>query len=125
LVHHWIACHGIPLHITSDCCAQFTSSLWTALSHLLGCTVWQTTAYHPRVNGVVERFHHRLKAVLKARLTTPAWLHELPVVLLAIRTTPKQELGCAPAELVYGFPLRLPGEFFGAASLQRADFVLV
>ena len=47
--------------ITSDRGAQFTSSLWAALCSLLNIQHKQTTAYHPQSNGVVERFHRRLK----------------------------------------------------------------
>ena len=37
-------------------------------------------------------------------------------MLLGLRSAPKDDLGCAPAELVYGTTLRLPGEFFEAAA---------
>ncbi|KAI0241039.1 hypothetical protein LSAT2_002963, partial [Lamellibrachia satsuma] len=39
------------------------------------------------------------------------WLDELPWVLLGIRTAPKEDLGCSSAELVYGAPLTVPGDF--------------
>ena len=55
-----------------------------------------------------------LKASLKARLTGPDWMDELPLVLLGLRSVPKEDLGCAPSELVYGTTIRLPGEFFEA-----------
>ena len=35
----------------------------------------------------------------------------LPLILLGIRTTHKQDLDCTSAELVYGTTLRLPGQF--------------
>ena len=35
---------------------------------------------------------------------------ELPIVLLGIRATVKEDLQCSPAELVYGTTLKLPGE---------------
>ncbi len=34
------------------------------------------------------------------------------MVLLGVRSALKEDLGCTAAELVYGAPLRLPGEFF-------------
>ena len=43
-------------------------------------------------------------------------MDELPVVLLGLRSAPKEDLGCAPAELLYGTTLHLPGEFFEAAT---------
>ena len=106
----------MPTDITSDRGAQFTSNLWTALSQLLGAQLHRTTAYHPQANGIVERFHRQLKAALRARLTGPSWMDELPFVLLGLRAAPKEDLGCAASELVYGTTIRLPGEFFEATS---------
>ena len=36
---------------------------------------------------------------------------KLPWVLLGIRTAPKEDLGASTAELVYGGPLTVPGDF--------------
>ena len=71
-----------------------------------------TTAYHAQSNGLVERFHRQLKASLKARLHGPDWRDELPIVLLGIQCSIKEDLGCTSTELVYGTTFRLPGEFF-------------
>ena len=46
-----------------------------------------------------------------ARSKNPAWMDHLPLVLLGIRTSVRQDLDWCPAELVYGATLRLPGEF--------------
>ena len=94
----WIARHGVPEQITSDRGSQFTSQLWTNVCELMGMSVNHTTAYHPQANGLVERFHRRLKEALRARLTGPNWIDELPWVLLGIRTTPKEDLNISPAE---------------------------
>ena len=91
--------------------SQFTSELWATLSQLNGTGRHRTTAYHPQSNGIVERFHRRLKSALMARLTGPDWIDELPWVLLGIRTVPKEDLGCSSAEMVYGAPLTVPGDF--------------
>lgn len=40
----------------------------------------------------------------------------LPTILLGIRSSIKEDIGCSSAELVYGSPLRLPGEFFDKTS---------
>ena len=60
---------------------------------------------------LVERFHRHLKSALRARLTGPNWIDELPWVLLGIRTAPKEDLHTSSAELVYGAPLTVPGDF--------------
>ncbi len=111
LVAHWVARFGVPLDMSSDRGPQFTSHLWTAISRLLGTTVHHTTAYHPQANGLLERFHRHLKAALRARLVGPNWIQELPWVLLGIRTAPEEDLGCSSAEMVYGAPLTVPGDF--------------
>ncbi|XP_078264112.1 uncharacterized protein LOC144598103 [Rhinoraja longicauda] len=111
LAAHWIARFGVPVVISSDRGPQFTSELWSAMAHLLGVRLHHTTAYHPQANGLVERFHRQLKAALKARLAGPDWMDELPWVLLGIRTAPKEDLASSSAELVYGSPLTVPGEF--------------
>ena len=111
LVSNWIARFGIPVDMSSDRGPQFTSQLWSSVAQLLGTQLHHTTAYHPQSNGLVERFHRHLKAALKARLTGPNWLNELPWVLLGIRTAPKEDLGCSSAEMVYGAPLTVPGDF--------------
>ncbi|KAK3734969.1 hypothetical protein RRG08_038991 [Elysia crispata] len=111
LIRHWIARFGVPLDMTSDRGPQFTSALWNEVANKLGIQVHRTTAYHPQSNGLVERFHRTLKAALKARLQGPRWTDELPWVLLGLRTVPKEDLDTSSAELVYGEPLTVPGEF--------------
>ena len=115
LLFYWVTRFGVPVHVTSDRGAQFTSQLWTDLSMLLGLSVSTTTAYHPQANGLVERFHHRLKEALKARLCDPDWADQLPWVLLGICATPKEDLKCSSAELVYGVPISVPGDFIASA----------
>ena len=111
LIRHWIARFGVPLDMTSDRGPQFTSALWNEVANKLGIQVHRTTAYHPQSNGLLERFHRTLKAALKARLQGPRWTDELPWVLLGLRTVPKEDLDTSSAELVYGEPLTVPGEF--------------
>ena len=119
---NWIARFGVPTDITSDRGAQFTSDVWSAVSESLGVKLHRTTAYHPQSNGLVERFHRSLKASLRARLVSPAWIEELPWVMLGLRTAPKEDLGASVAEMVYGAPLTVPGTFVGpASSMEAAD----
>ena len=77
----------------------------------LGVKLHRTTAYHPQANGLVERFHRSMKAALRAGLTDGNWLDKLPWVMLGLRTAPKEDLQSSSAELVFGQPLRVPGDF--------------
>ena len=107
----WIASFGVPADITSDRGAQFTSQLWSSLAQLLGCKLHHTTAYHPQANGLVERMHRQLKSSLRARLPGPNWIDQLPWVLLGMRTTPKEDIGATPADMVFGSALTVPADF--------------
>ena len=112
----WVARFGVPSCVTTDRGAQFESGLWRELSRLLGCDRIRTTSYHPQSNGLVERFHRQLKTALRAADPPGRWTDLLPLVLLGIRSALKEDLHCTSAELVYGQPLRLPGELVSAAS---------
>jgi hypothetical protein len=70
---------------------------------------WQTTANHPTANGLVERFHRMLKAAIVCH-ADQQWTEALLLVLLGIRTAFKEDLRASVAELVYGEPIRIPGE---------------
>ena len=118
LISHWIARFGVPLDMVSDRVSQFTANLWTSVAQSLGTQLHRTTAYHPQANGLVERFHRHFKSALRARLTRPNWMQQLPWVLLEIRTAPKEDLGCSSAELVYGATLAVPGDFVGHKAHQ-------
>ena len=110
--HGWIANFGIPQAITTDRGGQFTSELWAQLLTTWGITKNLTTAYHPEANGLVERFHRRLKESLMALCGEERhdWFWKLPMALLSIRTTLKPDVGASPADLVYGEGLAVPGD---------------
>ncbi|RWS24516.1 hypothetical protein B4U80_02348 [Leptotrombidium deliense] len=113
LVSTWVSRFGCPSIITTDQGRQFESNLFNELTTLLGTTRIRTTAFHPQSNGMVERFHRQLKAAIKAH-NTCNWTTVLPIILLGIRTSFKEDLQASAAELVYGTELRLPAQFFDA-----------
>ncbi len=119
----WIQRFGVPSVITSDRGAQFTSSLWSALCSILSISHVKTTAYHPQSNGLVERFHRRLKEALQARAAGPDWLSHLPWVLLGIRSAVPLEGGPSPAEAVMGCQPMLPCEFLTTGEPPLEDFL--
>ncbi|XP_037774712.1 uncharacterized protein LOC119571509 [Penaeus monodon] len=92
----------------------FTSQLWTSLGQLLDTSIHHTTAYNLAANGMVERFHRTLKTALMSPCSNSMWLSQLPWVL-GLQTTPKEELDVSPAEMVFGDPLVVPGEFISSA----------
>ncbi len=95
-MEHCIAVFGIPASITTVRGTQFKSTLFTKLVNVLITYRARTTA---QANGLVERFHRQLKAVLVAHGDPTKRSEVLPLVMLDIRTAVKantQKNTCPP-----------------------------
>jgi transposase InsO family protein len=119
----WISRFGVPDDLTSDRGTQFTAGTWTDFCKRLGIKHHLTTAYHPQANGLVERFHRQLKEALRAKAAGDKWMDSLPWVLFGLRSAPKEDSSLSSAELVYGAPLSLPGEFLGSQDMPVETLV--
>ena len=122
----WVSYYGIPITVTSDRGAQFTSDLWRKALKRLGVNTETTMAYHPQANGLVERFHRTLKAALWCAVrSSQSWSRALPWVLLGVRNAPKADTASSTAEVVFGTPLRVPCLCFeaeqGRTSAQQLE----
>ncbi|GFX23883.1 putative gag-pol protein [Trichonephila clavipes] len=93
---------------------QFESELLYQLSKLSGFK--RITAYHPQINGLVERWHLTQKVAIMCH-NDATWYHSLPTVLPGLRTTIREDLKATSAELVFGENLRLPGDFLHDSKL--------
>ncbi|XP_075726257.1 uncharacterized protein LOC142767898 [Rhipicephalus microplus] len=76
---------------------------------------------------MIKRFHRQFKGVIMCHPHS-TWLEALPAVALGLRAMFKPDIQATPTELVYGEPLRLPGELLSAptsdvTSSDPADFV--
>lgn len=66
----------------------------------LGVSRNQSTPYHPQSQGVLERFHQTLKALLRAYCTELGrdWEDGLPWLLLAAREAAQESTDFSPNE---------------------------
>ena len=66
IVEQVIARFGVPYTIHSDQGAQYESQLFSQMCQLLGIKKTRTTPYHPKSDGMVERFNKTLASMLRA-----------------------------------------------------------
>ncbi|GFV24613.1 retrovirus-related Pol polyprotein from transposon 412 [Trichonephila clavipes] len=110
----WVSRFETPAILTTNRGRQFESSLFKALSKLLGVQKCRTTGYHPQTNGMIEELHRPLKSEIKCH-ATERWTEVLPIILFGIGASLKEDILCTPAELVFGTTIRLPGEMFDSS----------
>ena len=106
-IAHWISRYGVPDVVVTDRGSNFESCLFNNLLKRIGCQHKRTTAYHPKSNGLIERFHSTLKSALRNG-QEHTWLDRLPFVLLGLRVSFKAELSCSPSDMLYGYSIKLP-----------------
>ncbi|XP_011050568.1 PREDICTED: uncharacterized protein LOC105143778 [Acromyrmex echinatior] len=75
---------------TPDQSSQFEAQLFNTLTKLVGSKRCRTTAYHPKSNGIIERWHRFLKTALMCHGETQ-WTDTLPVILLGLRICFKED----------------------------------
>jgi len=98
--------HGCPKRIVMD---QGTENLDLTKDLLERHRIRQTlvSAYHPQLNGLVERGHDAIVNAL-AKYDRTHWTWYLPLVLWADRITTRRSTGYSAFELVYGRECLLP-----------------
>ena len=110
LAEHIVTRHGVPRKLLSDRGANFLSKLMSELYKLLRIQKFNTTAYHPQTDGLVERFNQTLTDMLvKSAKDNPRnWDKRLPQVLFAYRTSPQESTELTPFMLLHGRKAVLP-----------------
>ena len=82
---------GVPEALPTDRGANLLSHLMLDVWAMLGIEKLNTTAYHPKCDGMVERFNCTLKTMLRKRAAQfgEQWNKHLAAVLWANRNTPQ------------------------------------
>ena len=106
---NWVSRYGVPEAIATDRGGQFTSQAFEEVLRKLGIKHVMTTAYNPKSNAKIERFHRTLKVALRAG-PPEHWRYRLPMALLSLRSLYTESIECAPCNIVFGTSLRLPAD---------------
>ena len=100
---------GFPQERLIDRGTNFTSCLMQEVSKRLGIERLFTSPYHSQSNGMLERWHSTMKAMLrKSGKGRTEWDLLLPTVCFAYREALHEATGFSPFQLVYGREVRGP-----------------
>ena len=111
LVHEFICRFGIPEHLHTDQGRNFEAEIIKEICKLLDIKKTQTSPYHPQSDGMIERFNRTLLNMLSTALEKNCcndWDLQLPMLMLAYRTSVKETTGITPFSLMFGRSARLP-----------------
>ncbi|XP_061191689.1 uncharacterized protein LOC133199898 [Saccostrea echinata] len=110
IVEQFITRFGVPEVIHSDQGRQYESRLFKELCNILGIHRTRTTAFHPKSDGMVERFNKTLATMLTAYVADHQhdWDKHLPYVLMAYRSAVHESTGYTPNMLMLGREVSTP-----------------
>ncbi|KAJ8375526.1 hypothetical protein SKAU_G00061060 [Synaphobranchus kaupii] len=110
LINHVFSRWGLPLSVDTDRGTHFTASVMSILWEMLGVEAKFHISYHPQSSGQVERANRTIVNMLRkyVKANGKDWDMKLPLVLMAIRSTPHRSTGVTPFEMMTGREMTLP-----------------
>src|SRR5215469_2852318 len=101
--------HGCPQKILLDRESHFNNQMVRELMDKFQVKHGFSTPYHPKTNGLVERFNKTLcEAMAKLTIHGQEWDKFIPPVLFAYRTRKQDSTKIEPFYLMYGRQAMLP-----------------
>ena len=95
---------GFPSRLTSDNGSQFTGKTFANWLKGKGIQHTRTTPYHPQGNGVIERLHRTLNAIVAKTIDAKGnWSKVVPMALYFLRCTPSASMGISPFLATHGW----------------------
>jgi len=128
LVETVIVRYGAPFQILTDRGRNVEGNVFQEICRLLEIDKVKTSSYHPRGNGLIERFHRTLNSMLGKVVSAHQhdWDDFLPYVLSAYRSSPHEVTGFTPNLLVFGRETRAPLDLVfgcpGDADVERSTY---
>ena len=105
--YNFVCRFGAPDYLHTDQGRNFESNLFSEICKLLGVSKTRTTPYHPQSDGLVERFNHTLLNMLSIAAQRD-WDVQLPLIMIAYRTSVQESTGATPFSLMFGREAHLP-----------------
>ena len=100
------ATHGLPTQIVSDNGSQLVSEEFETFLKMNGIQHLTSAPYHPRTNGLAERFVRTMKEALKNDKGNVSLRYKLDTFLMKYCNCPHTTTGNSPAVMLMGHPLR-------------------
>ena len=99
----YITIFGPPKEMLSDQGPEFLNKIVEELAKITGIKRSVTAPYHPRTNGLVERFNQTLINMLRKFTDSQPdeWIYWLPFSLLSYRTKVHETTNISPYQLVF------------------------
>ena len=98
---------GLPAEILTYQGSVFMGKLMNQLCKLISIKPIHTSPYHPQTDGLLERWHADILAMLKQATNCKTdWDLFVPHVIFAYRQTPHSLTGFSPFQLIYGVNVR-------------------
>ncbi|CAC5409896.1 unnamed protein product [Mytilus coruscus] len=110
IVEEVIVRFGVPHWIHSDQGRQFESLLFQEMCCILNIKKTRTTPYHPKSDGMVERFNKTLATMLSSFVEQNQrnWDEYIPFVMMAYRASEHETTGQTQNSLMLGRELPTP-----------------
>ena len=101
--------HGLPNSIVTDKGSLFTSKFWLSLCYCLGIKRWLSTAFHPQIEGQIERQNSTMEAYLQAFVNFKQndWAKLLPMSEFTYNNAKNASTGHMPLKLNSGYHLHV------------------
>ncbi|XP_018493986.1 uncharacterized protein K02A2.6-like [Galendromus occidentalis] len=111
---------GVPETLVSDNGVQFTSREFNEFLQEYGVKHYKSPNYHPRANGLIERFNRTLGHMLATAKMAGGNIRDRLIEMLgSYNSTPQATTGVSPAELLHGRPPKTRLDVSGETPLAR------
>ena len=100
---------GVCSSLLTDNGKEFDNEIWREICRILGIVKHHTTPYFPACNGVAERWHRSMNAMIGKTVQSHQrdWPQRLPYVVSAYNSSVHESTGYSPNFLMFGRELQM------------------